>query len=378
MLRPKLILPLAAVVISAAGFYLWPDSGKQPVAAAPKVVHQEAASQTAAPAETVELNGAIQKGAVQGDFRGNGRDAMQAALQNKTQQLVRVQIHAGQFFVHGQNRVVAIHNAEIDLKPLEKKTAELKTVAVHSSNRIQDAAYSLSADSVPRLSTLIAHLQAHPEISVATAQTAALALTENLPVSAFAKFTQPGADLTVKLNTSAFKVEVYDLISALKLLREIGVPDQQLALTIDPQLKIEAMIDPLAHATAMQYYGISSQQEWEFWKNELQNGDPSTRHYALYGIARFYPEVALKMLPGWARETRTSSVYRISAVQALAETQRPEAISVLRQLAHELGSQTDLGKAATTAADFLDHRLHKSQGSKLAVGFRASGKISSL
>ena len=55
------------------------------------------------------------------------------------------------------------------------------------------------------------------------------------------------------------------------------------------------------------------------WKNELLNGDQGTRHYALYGIARFYPEIALQMLPNWAREKRTARVFRLAAVQALAK-----------------------------------------------------------
>src|SRR6478609_9449254 len=138
---------------------------------------------------------------------------------------------------------------------------------------------------------------------------------------------------------------------ALITLRAIGARDADLALTIDPQLKVEGMIEPATRSAAMRYYGITPETEWAYWKTELLSGEPTTRHYALYGIARFYPDVALDMLPRWVRETRTNPVYRLSAAQALADTQKPEALPILRQLVNELGEHTELGKAANTAAE---------------------------
>ena len=90
------------------------------------------------------------------------------------------------------------------------------------------------------------------------------------------------------------------------------------------------MIDPATHSLAVRYYEIAD--EWAYWKHELLEGDISTRHYALYGIARFYPDVAMQMLPKWARQEAVSPVFRLSAVQALAQTDKAEAIPVLRGL----------------------------------------------
>jgi hypothetical protein len=119
------------------------------------------------------------------------------------------------------------------------------------------------------------------------------------------------------------------------------------------------MIDPAAHAMAISYYKITPETEWDYWKTELSVGNTSTRHYALYGIARFYPDVALDMLPKWARETRTSTIFRLSAIQALAETDRTEALPILRQLSDELGRYSELGRAANNAAQYLDRHLNK-------------------
>jgi hypothetical protein len=178
--------------------------------------------------------------------------------------------------------------------------------------------------------------------------------------------------LPSRFNTDAFRADTADLVSALTLLRSIGARESAIALTIDPQLKIEAMIDPTSRPIAMRYYGIDSEREWEFWRSELLEGEPSTRHYALYGIARFYPDVALEMLPRWAREARTNPVYRLSAVQALADTQRPEALGILATLHHELGAETELGKAAKGAGDYLDYQLAQTAAARSAVAFRTS------
>ena len=129
-----------------------------------------------------------------------------------------------------------------------------------------------------------------------------------------------------------------DILAALLALRAIGRADDDLALTIDPQLKIESMIDPLARAAAMRYYGITPETEWEYWKTELPSGEPTTRHYALYGIARFYPEVALEMLPEVGARNHDAASSSASPRSRRSPTRSaPEALPILRQLADELG-----------------------------------------
>jgi hypothetical protein len=215
------------------------------------------------------------------------------------------------------------------------------------------------------------------EISSAAMQTAILALTENLPLSAFAKFA-PLNGTASQHNTDAFRVETGDLLAALTALRESGAKMETLALTVDPQLRIEAMIEPLSREAAKRFYGISEEHEWDFWKHELLDGNPSTRHYALFGIARFYPDVAIEMLPKWAREAQTHPVYRLAAVQALADTQRAEALPILRQIATEVGRETELGKVATQSAAFLDRRLTELANRSQVVAFRDKVRVIGL
>lgn len=336
-------------------------------------VGQKAPSSSVRPVKTtMDLFAAIQQGMVQAQFKGNGKELLRVTLSNKSVQTLLICATEGKVFKSGNNAIVVVRPCSFDLLPGEKKDQDLQTVALYSSNKIQPSSYTATQERASRLDSLLAYLQDHPETAPGAIQTAVLALTENLPLSAFARFAQPGTDLPSQFDTSAFKADTADLISALAMLRTLGFQDSQIALTIDPQLKVEAMIDPMAHAYAMRYYGIKYDQEWLFWKDELLKGNPATRHYALHGIARYYPEVALQMLPQWAREPRTEQVYRISAIQALCETQRNEALSILRQLQQEFG-QNELGQTAKQAAEVLQNSLdHQAQ---CLIAFRTSKSL---
>ena len=311
---------------------------------------------TAVTFEPAELITATEQGFIQPTIRGNGRDTITTQLRNNSPTPLKVSVPAGQVFENGRNLVITIRAAEIDLLPAQTADLTLTTAALLSTNKVAETPYRLSYQYVTKVGAFIRWLQDHPEVTTTAAQTAVLALMENLPVNALAKFA-PANGITSKLDTDAFRVETSDLIGALTALKNSGARYQSLAIANDQQLKLELMIEPLSREAAKRFYGISEETEWDFWKTELLQGDPSTRHYALFGIARFYPEIALEMLPKWVREPKTHPVYRMSAVQAIADTQKPEALSLLLTLSAELGAETELGKAAAQAASFLDQRL---------------------
>ena len=335
-------------------------------------------TETPAPMITADLPGATQDGTITVEFRGNGRDRLRMMAINHAKQGVRLLIPAGQAFEGANGTVVVLRSKTIEFDPGENRIENLVTVAAASTNRVADGTFVPSTSPQPKIQAFLEYISDHPEVSTPCAQTAALCILENLPVSAFAKFAEAGNDLPKEWDTTAFRVDTVDIIQALILLRQMGIPDDQLAITIDPQTKIEAMIDPMAHALAMRYYNIKPSEEWAYWKHELLQGDPSTRHYALHGIARYFPDVALPMLPQWAREQRTSQIFRLVAIQALAETQSADALPVLLQLEQDLGPQTELGKAAHEAASFLGSSLTTDSTAiaKRSVGFRV-GKIPS-
>ena len=341
---------LTAVVIAPEGF----DAKKATVSA--PAATASAGDTTGVIFEDNELITAVEQGSVQATMRGNGRDRMVAQLRNNSPTPLRLSVPAGQVFDNGRNLVIVLRTTKLELMPAQSAGLSITTAALLSSNKVVEGGYKLSYQYVSRVMPLLKWLADHPEVSVPAAQTAVLALMENLPVNALAKFA-PANGITSKMDTDAYRVETSDLIAALTALKGCGARIESLALANDQQLKLELMIEPLSREAAKRFYGIAEETEWEFWKDELLNGEPSTRHYALFGIARFYPEIALEMLPKWVREAQTHPVYRMSALQAIADTQKPEALSILRQLEGEFGPQTELGKAAAEAAKFLDQRL---------------------
>jgi hypothetical protein len=324
--------------------------------------------------EAADLLSAVQQGVIEASLRGNGRERMSAQLRNNSPTPLRVMLPAGLVFESGRSRVVLTRGAETEMMPAKSVVLNLSTAALLSTNTLAEAAYRCSYHGADRIDAFLLWAADHPEIAPAAMQAAVLALSENLPLNVLARFA-PINGTTGGLNTDAFRVETGDLIAALSALRESGVKMETLAITLDPQLRIEAMIEPLSREAAKRYYGISEEREWEFWKHELLEGNPSTRHYALFGIARFYPEIALDMLPKWARESQTHPVYRQAAVQALADTQRAEALPVLRQLADEFGPKNDLGKTAAQAASYLDKRLTELASRSQAVAFRSKTPV---
>jgi hypothetical protein len=349
----------AAVVALAAAASMQPDSSKP------------GSQPSSGQSQSQDLHTAIERQQVAAEFRGNGREELRAVLVNKTGAPLTVRVPAGQMFESGSNVVTVLRAGEVSIQPNRPVEVSIQTAATRSANQVTERGYTLSYGTLPRLEALLTYVQDHAELSNATLQTAVLALTENLPLSAVSKFDAAGGDLPTHFDTSAFRVETGDIIHALLTLRAVGVRDSDVAMNIDPQLKIESMIEPLIRPAAMRYFGITPATEWDYWKTQLLSGDPSTRHYALYGIARFYPEVALQMLPKWARETKTQTVFRISAIQALADTQRPEALPILEKLSDELGRDTELGRTAATSAKFLTAHLAKLSGNRTAnVSFR--------
>lgn len=328
----------------------------------PTTVATKSASGTAATDQErveISLGDALGRRWVEAAYRGNGRDDLRATLVNRSGRPLRVLFPAGLIFESPDLAAQVVHprEATVDLPAAETRTtARLFTAATRTNNRLADAPFALSDVTLPALEPLLAEVRRCPEAARETVATAVLLVAENPPLGAFARFGLLTGEPPAGRYPDCYKVATADLLAAMALVRESGVPRSALSAAREPQLRIEAMIDPLAHAAALRFWNLAPEKEWVYWKEELLHGDASTRHYALYGIGRYFPEVALQMLPDWARDRRVTPLFRQSAIQALAETRRPEAISVLQQLAHDLGPNTELGLSARRATMYLENR----------------------
>lgn len=342
------------------------------------------AAGTAAPAApgssvAITVNDALGREWITVSYQGNGREKLSATIQSRTDRPLKLALPAGTLFEsrdHLQQVVLVRGQNEAVLGPRETRSFPLVTAATRASNQLGQHEFIVRPGRLTQLDALLAHLERSPEVSVESIQTAVLVILENPPIALFAKFllisgVQPGAAPSTLPET--FRVATLDIVNALSLLKDISYPQRDLLLAHEPQLKVEAMIDPLAHAAAMRFYGLTHETEWGFWRDELLNGDVSTRHYALYGIARYFPDVALQMLPTWAREKTQSLIMRQAAISSLAETGRVEAISVLQQLSYEFDGQPELVQTAKAAIGYLENRREQIGGTaKPRVEFKDS------
>lgn len=361
-------LPLALIVISRSATASSPGG----VASEPPTTGNSAPAFGQSGAE-VSLNDALGRHWLQVQYVGNGSSEIKATFVNLRNAPVRLTIASGLIFESAdlRDQMAVARGQTVELPAGATRPAWLVGAATRSSNALKPQAYRLCPETLPGLAHLFEQVDKSPEVSRQAIQTAVLLLTENAPMVAFAKFNVLSGDTPLRPTTTAFQVNTGEILAAFGLLRDSGYPRRNLVAALDPQLKIESMIDPLSHAAALGYYHLNTAQEWAFWRDELQKGDLSTRHYALYGIGRYYPEVALQMLPDWARATQLSPLMRASAIQAMAETHRPEAISVLQGLVSEFGAATELGESARKAIAYLENQ-RATPGANNPVEFKLS------
>lgn len=323
----------------------------------------------------VSLRDALGRNWLQAQYRGNGHNEVRAIFTNRHEKAVNLTTSSGLIFetVDFKHQMVLTRGETIHLAAGEKRLVHLSGAATKSSNPLTDVPYQLCPDTLPNLAALFQQVDKSPEVSRDAIQTGVLLLDENAPLGMFAKFSLLTEDpATPRKFPAVYQANTSDILAAFDLLREAGYSRLGLTAAHDPQLKIEAMIDPLSHAAALHYYNIKAELEWAYWRDELQSGDVSTRHYALYGIGRYFPEVALQMLPMWARAQQLSPLLRSSAIQAMAETHRPEAISVLQQLVSEFGAATEFGASARKSIAYLENQRAPLPATGSLVEFRVS------
>ena len=358
-------LPLALVIISRTAAAPARDIAPPPLGAVQTVVPG---------AVEVSLSDALGRRWIEGQYVGNGHSEIRATLASRYNKPLRLTVDSGLIFETAdlQQQMVVARGQTLDLPVGGTRAAWLACAATRSANVLTQQPYQLCPDTLQNLTPLFAQVDQTPEISREAIQTAVLLLTENAPLGLFAKFSLlTGGDAPAPVAATAYQVNTGEILAAFELLKDARYPRMNLVAAQEPQLKIEAMIDPLAHASAVHYYHLNHEQEWAYWRDELSKGDLSTRHYALYGIGRYYPEVALQMLPDWARAAQLSAMMRTSAIQAMAETHRPEAISVLQQLVSEFGAATELGQSARKAIAYLENQRATPAASN-AVDFKLS------
>ena len=262
---------------------------------------------------------------------------------------------AGTLFSNGKGDVVLLRNVSVDVPPGGGADLRLPVAQMSIGAGVLTGTFERRADMAPEalqpLLKLIAYENNVPE---SVAQTAVLIVNDDVPLDVIASFPRLRPPALAKLGPQPFTVSPADLVAALALVRTAGIDPATTAMMTEPQLKLMTILNPDSHAAAMAFFGMTEDAEWGFWKRQLLEGDPSLRHYALYGIARYYPEVALEMLPRWVREPNVYRNYRISAAWALALINDPRARDELRTLRRDLQNDPGLRQALDRALAHWD------------------------
>lgn len=307
---------------------------------------------------------ALKQGLVEVEMRGDGHTILQVTAANLTKEPLELVFQGGMVLISDNQMAEALipRAQSIFLKPAEALRANLDVAPGSCRNEHRVRPFLVSLHRYEVLEPYWDYLAQHPEVGPEAVRTGALIIKENLPLSAFAKFSLSSGPKPDTVREAGLEVETRHIMEALFVLKKAGYPAERLAILVDPQLQLEALLDPLTRPAAKRYFAMTDSDEWTFWEAHLKTGSPSTRHYALYAIARFYPDVAIQMLPRWARFQEMSLPMRRAAILALAEVPRPEAEGLLAQLEYELGNSPALGSTVTQAMNYWAKHVKLSEG----------------
>ncbi len=356
------VLMLGLATTLAAVLFGWSQASSK--SSAPPFSEPDTEMTRAQPAENAEVIDLRQTASLKGlqvQFAGNGRDRLVVTVRNDRSRPVSIRLRPGILLERQESlgtEIALIDRGYLNVAGRAAEPFYLRSVALATSNHLTPAPYQLVRREAPDLEPLFRQIARLPVYSPGAVQTAVLAVRENLPLSAFAQFPLVAGGPLAAVDTEAFRVPVPAIIGALQLLKDAGHPMESVALNVDPQLLVEAMVDPMSRHPAMKFYGIEGRHEWLFWREMLGNGPQSLRHYALHGIGRFYPEIALDMHPRWIRSPEVGPVMRSAAICGLAETGHPDALPILAQLQFDFRDDPSVLSQLSAAEGYLEQAMH--------------------
>ena len=294
---------------------------------------------------------------------GQNLEPLKGQVVNQTGNAITCAYPAGTLFSNGVGDVVLLRDFSVNVPAKLAVDVFLPVAAVSSDGGVPEGRFAPHEGTRPELQGLLTRLALKEPLSPGATQTAVLAVTENVPLDIVASFPRMRPMALSVDGTSPFRVSNADLLDALFFLRAAGVDTGKLAMMTEPPLRTMTMLDPQSHAAAAVFFGLADDAKaWDFWRSQLLDGDPSLRHFALYGIARYYPQVALVMLPQWVRTPGVYREYRLSAAWALALVDDPRAPDVLRDLQREFKDDAGLSQSITRALRHCDATGQKVAG----------------
>ncbi len=353
-----LLLVLILSALASAGYYLFRTEPPPPPPPPPlaSILPPELKKAMAAslPAEAAPTTTTTPDAQVRATFMANGQDQLMVKVTNSNSEDTVYQIRAGQVFEGGPNTIVTLEPVQLDVKANGQNETMVRTAALRLDNEMLDQVYRISPQEVNDVEKLIA--ASTPETEPEVLQTAILLVAENPELESIASFKlsdMPAED-------GAFKVGLAEILRALKLIQSAQIDTTPLLVANDERLKTEALVNRTVKEEADEYFGITQAERWAYWQSMLTEGDPRYRHYALFGIGRQFPDIALEMMPKWIQQSKLPMHYRTSAIHALAQTHRQEAAELLNNLNRQMPeADAELKEAFRRARVYLRAQLEK-------------------
>jgi hypothetical protein len=191
-------------------------------------------------------------------WSGNGRDSLSLTVNNQSDELLQIDIPAGQMAASqaGAAKMIVLRAAQLRVPAHGSAEASLPAAALSSANALVSEPFRALSDAEPRMDGLLKYLSTQPDAPKETAQLVTLCLLENIDFPKWEQFLSPpkvGDPVTQPRPTPA---QVTQAVDAMGILRTVA-PNQTFALASDSGLKLLALRNPWCRAKAMQLYGIS-------------------------------------------------------------------------------------------------------------------------
>ncbi|MGF1656179.1 MAG: HEAT repeat domain-containing protein [Verrucomicrobiales bacterium] len=346
---------VVVVILLLMGGLFWQEISKS---LRPKKPASQETSGLETPAETLDLVTGVQEGLIEARFHGNGLTEITWEMSNLTDRSIGVSLSPGLILVtqDGEQQSVLLEAAHMLLGAKAKDFVPLSVGPLRKANTPGQHRFAPSAGKIELVQSLLGHPRGQ-SASPEALRTAIFVLLNNPPLAMVASFKLATQEAAAEEVVPHFQTSTPNLMEALLLIKALPNVYQTPRLSESSQLKLEALVDPASHDMALEYYDISREAEWDFWQTELLHGDPATRHYALYGIARYYPDVAYEMLPQWVSNTQVNPNVRAAAIYALAEIEREEALRALIRLQGQLAGEPNIAATLERAVGLAQQRL---------------------
>lgn len=370
MIRNILLVVLAVALVVTA-FHFFHESRRRVETSAPQTVadilpqelksiyEKQQIAEARSITEPASTDEAKPQDTLNPRFESNGLDVLTIRVINSGEESAEYSLEAGTVLQSAGNLIMATVGVQRTVAPGETTEDSIPIVPLRSSNTLQKLEYRKVEDSAEVLQPVVELVRScGGSVDLAVLRTAALLLAENPPIERIAGFPTITSSTSPEAAAEPFRASAGQLLEALVLVKSKGLNVADIGLATDPQLQLETLVKPATNALAREFYGLQNpKKHWAFWKETTVNGDPRLKHYALYGIGRFFPDVAASMMPSWANNRRILAAYRLSAVYALGLAGTPEARDQLVQLAERYPPQTALGKAIEQSIAHIDRQL---------------------